>query len=170
MTTTVDKWSVAQNFTYAAIIIVTVIVTVGITWVLSRFLPKRAKTALTPKHLQEIHLVFEETLSAADRAIVRDQQVLAATRFLPNDPALVEPLETWREKRREWASQLPFLETLGQNPSPKMLSETAVADNLRHVHALAFELEAAQRSMLRAVHQAATTGSENPPLGTDADS
>lgn len=163
------NWSVAQNLIYAAVILATILITVGIIWLVSHFLPQRSGFKSSAKHLQEIHLVFEETLSAADRAIVRDQQVREATRFMLNDPALVEPLELWREKRREWASQLAFLEALGTDPSPEMLSDPAVADNLRHVHTLAFELEAAQRSMLRAIRQTIATGSENPPLGTESD-
>lgn len=158
-----------QNLIYALVIVLTIAITVGAIWLASRLIPKRPKTELSTTHLQEIHLVFEETLSAADRAIVRDQQVREATRYMLRDPSLVEPLEEWREKRREWAAQLAFLESLGQNPDPEILKDPAVADNLRHVHTLAFELEAAQRAMLRAIRQAIATGSENPPLGTASD-
>lgn len=163
-----NKWSVTQNLLYALVILATIALTVGVIWLASRLMPRRRKVEVPSTHLQEIHLVYEETLSAADRAIVRDQQVREATRYMLKDPSLAQPLEQWREKRREWAAQLTFLEALTSNPS-KMLTDPAVADNLRYVHTLAFELEAAQRAMLRAIRQAVATGNENPPLGTASD-
>ena len=163
------NWSAIQSLIYALVVLGTVGVTLGILWLIKRFGPKNGSHDSTSPHQTEIRLIFEETLSAADRAIVRDQQVREATRYMLNDPALVEPLELWREKRREWASQLAFLEARGTSPTHETLDDPTVAENLRHVHSLAFELEAAQRSMLRAVRQAIATGTENPPLGTDAD-
>lgn len=164
------NWSVLQNITYFLVIVATILVTLGILWIVKKI--RGEKSAFEPgiSRQTEIHLIFEETLSAADRALVRDGQVREATRYLLSDPALAEPLEQWREKRREWASHLAFLESLGKNPPAETLNDEGVADSLRHLHSLALELEAAQRTMLRAVRQSVATGGGRPPLGTDSDS
>ena len=162
-------WSAAQNIIYLLIVLGTLLVTLGVVWLVRRFGGgKVAPVVVNPRH-EEIKLIFEETLSASDRVVVRDNQVIEAVKLMPKDPALAEPLQAWRDKRREWAGELAFLESLGKTPSAEMLTDPANASSLRQMHSLAEELEASQRTMLRAIRQSIAMGTENPPLGTDSD-
>ena len=151
------------------ILVGTIAMTLGVVWLIRHFHGDTVLPDTVPRH-DEIKLIYEETLSAADRVIVRDNQVIAAVRYIPKDPNLVAPLQQWRDKRREWAGEMAFLESLGKNPTPETLTDTDNAETLRRLHGLAQELEASQRGLLRAIRQSIATGTENPPLGTDANS
>lgn len=162
-----NQLSATQNLVYLLIVIGTVIVTLGVVGIIRAIQHRLPKNAPKATKAVEIQLVFEETLSAAERAVVRDQQVREAVQYLRKDPILAQPLQEWREKRREWAGEMAFLETLGKMPSAETLRNPNISENLRHLHSLVLELESAQRAMLRAVRQSIATGSENPPLGTE---
>lgn len=161
------QWSWLQNLAYLLVIGGTVLVTVLVMWVVMKLRGNRPEFQLGATKNTEIRLIFEETLSAADRAIVRDHQVRRAVEYLPKDPALRGPLEQWREKRREWAAQVAFLETLGKTPAVETLAAPETDEYLRYVHGLVLELEAAQRTLLRAVQQSLATGANRPHLGTE---
>lgn len=164
-----DKWTATQNLVYFLIVVGTIALTLGVVWLIRHFHGDTVIPDAVPRH-DEIKLIYEETLSAADRVIVRDNQVIEAVRYIPKDPNLVAPLQQWRDKRREWAGEMAFLESLGKNPTPETLTDTDNAETLRRLHGLAQELEASQRGLLRAIRQSIATGTENPPLGTDANS
>lgn len=164
-----DKWTATQNLVYFLIVVGTIALTLGAVWLIRHFHGDTVIPDAVPRH-DEIKLIYEETLSAADRVIVRDNQVIEAVRYIPKDPNLVAPLQQWRDKRREWAGEMAFLESLGKNPTPETLTDTDNAETLRRLHGLAQELEASQRGLLRAIRQSIATGTENLPLGTDANS
>lgn len=164
-----DKWTATQNLVYFLIVVGTIALTLGVVWLIRHFHGDTVIPDAVPRH-DEIKLIYEETLSATDRVIVRDNQVIEAVRYIPKDPNLVAPLQQWRDKRREWAGEMAFLESLGKNPTPETLTDTDNAETLRRLHGLAQELEASQRGLLRAIRQSIATGTENPPLGTDANS
>ena len=164
-----DKWSAMQNLVYFLIVVGTIALTLGVVWLFRHFRTDPDISAAAPRH-DEIKLVYEETLSAAERVIVRDNQVIESVRFLPQDSNLVEPLQQWRDKRREWAGEMAFLESLGKNPPPETLTDTDNAKTLRRLHGLAQELEACQRGLIRAIRQSIATGTENLPLGTETNS
>nr|WP_282921955.1 hypothetical protein [Mobiluncus sp. Marseille-Q7826] len=164
-----DKWTATQNLVYFLIVVGTIALTLGVVWLIRHFHGDTVIPDAVPRH-DEIKLIYEETLSAADRVIVRDNQVIEAVRYIPKDPNLVAPLQQWRDKRREWAGEMAFLESLGKNPTPETLTDTDNAETLRRLHGLAQELEASQRGLLRAIRQSIATGTENLPLGTDANS
>ena len=164
-----DKWTATQNLVYFLIVVGTIALTLGVVWLIRHFHGDTVIPDAVPRH-DEIKLIYEETLSAAGRVIVRDNQVIEAVRYIPKDPNLVAPLQQWRDKRREWAGEMAFLESLGKNPTPETLTDTDNAETLRRLHGLAQELEASQRGLLRAIRQSIATGTENLPLGTDANS
>lgn len=164
-----DKWTATQNLVYFLIVVGTIALTLGVVWLIRHFHGDTVIPDAVPRH-DEIKLIYEETLSAADRVIVRDNQVIEAVRYIPKDPNLVAPLQQWRDKRREWAGEMAFLESLGKNPTPETLTDTDNAETLRRLHGFAQELEASQRGLLRAIRQSIATGTENLPLGTDANS
>lgn len=164
-----DKWTATQNLVYFLIVVGTIALTLGVVWLIRHFHGDTVIPDAVPRH-DEIKLIYEETLSAADRVIVRDNQVIEAVRYIPKDPNLVAPLQQWRDKRREWAGEMAFLESLGKNPTPETLTDTDNAETLRRLHGLAQELEASQRGLLRAIRQSIATGTENLLLGTDANS
>lgn len=164
-----DKWTATQNLVYFLIVVGTIALTLGVVWLIRHFHGDTVIPEAVPRH-DAIKLIYEETLSAADRVIVRDNQVIEAVRYIPKDPNLVAPLQQWRDKRREWAGEMAFLESLGKNPTPETLTDTDNAETLRRLHGLAQELEASQRGLLRAIRQSIATGTENLPLGTDANS
>lgn len=164
-----DKWSAMQNLVYCLIVVGTIVLTLGVVWVIRHFHGDPVISVAAP-HQDEIKLIYEETLSAADRVVVRDNQVIEAVRYIPKDPNLITPLQRWRDARREWAGEMAFLESLGKNPTPETFTDASNAETLRRLHGLAQELEASQRGLLRAIRQSIATGTENLPLGTDASS
>ena len=107
-----DKWSAMQNLVYCLIVVGTIVLTLGVVWVIRHFHGDPVISVAAP-HQDEIKLIYEETLSAADRVVVRDNQVIEAVRYIPKDPNLVAPLQRWRDARREWAGEMAFLESLG---------------------------------------------------------
>lgn len=165
-----NEWSVAQNLVYFLIVVGTIALTLGVVWLIRRLGGSSNPTVPQSTHHDEIKLIYEETLSAADRVVVRDNQVREDVKYLPSDPRLAEPLQLWREKRREWAAESAFLESLGRDPSPEILTVPSNAETLRRLHGLAQELESAQRGLLRAIRQSVATGGENLPLGIETDS
>ncbi len=164
-----DKWTATQNLVYFLIVVGTIALTLGVVWLIRHFHGDTVIPEAVPRH-DAIKLIYEETLSAADRVIVRDNQVIEAVRYIPRDPNLAAPLQLWRDKRREWAGEMAFLESLGKNPAPETLTDAGNAETLRRLHGLAQELETSQRGLLRAIRQSIATGTENLPLGTDANS
>lgn len=164
-----DKWTATQNLVYFLIVVGTIALTLGVVWLIRHFHGDTVIPDAVPRH-DEIKLIYEETLSAADRVIVRDNQVIEAVRYIPKDSNLVAPLQQWRDKRREWAGEMAFLESLGKNPTPETLTDTDNAETLRRLHGLAQELEACQRGLIRAIRQSIATGTESLPLGTETNS
>ena len=134
------QWSWLQNLAYLLVIGGTVLVTVLVMWVVMKLRGNRPEFQLGATKNTEIRLIFEETLSAADRAIVRDHQVRRAVGYLPNDPALIGPLERTRNRR------IPTLRTrprpgTGSRPThlaarratvPRHRSEPSPPGNRRH--------------------------------------
>ena len=104
------QWSWLQNLAYLLVIGGTVLVTVLVMWVVMKLRGNRPEFQLGATKNTEIRLIFEETLSAADRAIVRDRRVPAQR------PCFDRPAGTMARKtpRMGRAGSLP--RNSGENP------------------------------------------------------